>query len=432
MSKSNVTIKLFFFIFSVLLSTNTPIAYAIRNYENHPDLTKAMEYDSELNGHDKEKADRGKATYHYLAYLKGASDSFQKARVYCQLGAMYAVSFNPQKGEKKDREKAKSYYQKVLELESDRIDRPTIVARNMLATLTNDGGMERVKARMDMYKWLSGIDEEKIKTNWLPLAPPPKAQDTDDYSKPSEGNIIKLKNSISGLIESSVYNASYDSMSMEYPDEGFLYILNSLPPDAPERKIVNELMQERVSRIANMALRYILDSWIDLEEQSTNKIDDNYEEVVVKRKFIPHIDVARSEKKGFIFDLQSGKIISTPDKEIIDGKAINEIVSKQKKGDIAWNGSLMTFRNSKAHTVAKESKRPLELKQGKYITLYNLPGKLKLPYSMLVEIKEKKYFLITIYKIEDEGVWFFYKELNPKEVEHYLVDLTLEEKERKH
>jgi len=449
MIRTNVAIKILFCLFSFQISFNAPIAYAIRNYEGHPDLRKAMEYDSELNGYDMTKANREKAVYHYSKYLEEATDSFQQARVYCQLGAMYAVSFNHQKGEKADYDKARKYYQKVLELEPDRIGRPTIVARNMLSTLTNDGGMGRIKARMDVYKWLSEIDDEKIKNNWLPLTPASqvkdlsKVQDESDNTEavstvptdrliPSNNKLIKLKNLIVSLKEGAVYNASYDAMSIEYPDEGFMYILDALPSNAPERKIVREVMQERMDRIANMGLRYVLDSWIETEEQSTDKIADNHEEVVVKRKFIPHIDIARSEKKAFVFDLQSGKLIATPVQETVDNKVINEILSRQNKGDIAWDGSLITFRNSKAHTVAKESKRALKLTKGEYITHYNLPEKLKLPYSTLIEINEKKNFLITIYKIEDNGVWIFYKGLNPKEVEHYLVNLTIEEKKHKH
>ena len=66
-------------------------AFALRNYNNNPDLAKAMEFDLEMNGGDIKKADRSKAEFHYLRYLEEIQDpneSFQRARVYCQLGAM--------------------------------------------------------------------------------------------------------------------------------------------------------------------------------------------------------------------------------------------------------------------------------------------------------------------------------------------------------
>jgi hypothetical protein len=82
---------------------------ALVNYSKHPDLAKAMESDPQTNGGDMAKADRAIAAYRYLKYLKDVNDSFQKAHVYCQLGALYAVSFNKEKGEDLDCEKARRW-----------------------------------------------------------------------------------------------------------------------------------------------------------------------------------------------------------------------------------------------------------------------------------------------------------------------------------
>jgi tetratricopeptide (TPR) repeat protein len=143
---------------------------SLQNYNNDPNLAKAIEYDLEQNGADYEKADRAKAEHYYLAYLKDVNESFQRARVYASVGALYAVAVNHRIGEKPDYDKARMYFQKVLELEPQRIASPTIRARTMLASM-KQSRPARIKARMDVYEWVRSINEEKIRELWLPLTP---------------------------------------------------------------------------------------------------------------------------------------------------------------------------------------------------------------------------------------------------------------------
>jgi len=247
--------------------------YGLKNYDNHPDLAKAMEFDGETNGCDRKKADRSKAVYHYLRYLEDEENSFQRARVYCQLGAMYAVSFNEEKGEKKDYDKAREYYKKVLELEPERIARPTIVARSMLVAFDNPIGFERVKAAMDFYEWLHSFDDKKILKMYLPSIPPieektdseivlEKTENTGvriiplkNPGLPSPQKIIGIKNLIEALEETAIYNGVYDAMTMDVPLEGLTYILEHLPDNAPERKIVKKAMNELAEPIVNEMLK---------------------------------------------------------------------------------------------------------------------------------------------------------------------------------
>jgi len=236
--------------------------YGLKNYDNHPDLAKAMEFDAETNGCDMKKADRSKAVHYYLRYLENEENSFQRARVYCQLGAMYAVSFNQEKGEKRDYDKAREYYKKVLELEPERIGRPTMVARSMLIALDNPIGIKRIKARMIFYRWLSSLDDEKIKKMWLPSIPPSKEKTgvrilpLKNPSLPSEGQMIGLKGLIESLKETIIYNgACCDAMTMDVPTEGLTYMLEHLPDNAPERKIVKKAMNELAEPIVNKMLK---------------------------------------------------------------------------------------------------------------------------------------------------------------------------------
>jgi len=154
----------------VCLCWQASASLSLQNYDNHPDLAKAMEYDLEQNHSDYDKGDRALAEKYYLAYLEDANDSFQKARVYGQLGVMYATSINLQKGDKPDLGKSRAYFRKVLEIEPERIGWATIRARTMLASM-EETELARIRGRMDVYEWVRSIDEEKIKRLWLPLRP---------------------------------------------------------------------------------------------------------------------------------------------------------------------------------------------------------------------------------------------------------------------
>jgi tetratricopeptide (TPR) repeat protein len=271
LGKNTILLTLALFIFLAA----SRYAYGLKNYDNHPDLAKAMKYDSEKNGGDRKKADRRKAEYHYLRYLEDAKDSFQRAKVYCQLGSMYAVSFNREKGEKRNYAKARKYYRKVLELEPERIDACIIEARSMLVAFDNPYGFEQLKARLALYKWLSGINEKKLKEKWLPMRPPsrtaPEVESiTNDKGQvvaritrkpPSDPNVpppqivIGLMNLIKDVKYGAIYNAAHwDIISMPVPEKGWAYILEHLPDDAPERKIVEEAIRKKKDRIADTAL----------------------------------------------------------------------------------------------------------------------------------------------------------------------------------
>ena len=236
--------------------------YGLKNYDNHPDLAKAMEFDGETNGCDRKKADRSKAVYHYLRYLEDEENSFQRARVYCQLGAMYAVSFIKEKGEKRDFKKARGYYKKVLELEPERFGTPTIKARSMLIAFDNPIGFERVKAAMAFYEWLNSFDDDKIEKFYLPLIPTHKAKEGPEIVSEVNGKnqvqiipMIGLKSLSESLKETTIGNGVFDARTMDVPMEGLTYILEHLPDNAPERKIVKRAISELANQIANEMLK---------------------------------------------------------------------------------------------------------------------------------------------------------------------------------
>ncbi len=175
------------FLIVLVLTTPSFASLAIRNYDQDPDLAAALEYDrGEITDRskpehdhgrttDRSKADRELAEKYYLEYLKKDIPSFQKARVYLRLGALYTVESDPGNGIMPDREKGIGYLERVLQSEPQRIDVATIRARTLLASATSLSGEESLRRRLDVYEWLSSLDEEKLQRLWLPLEPGQKA-----------------------------------------------------------------------------------------------------------------------------------------------------------------------------------------------------------------------------------------------------------------
>jgi len=138
----------------------------------------------------------------------------------------------------------------------------------------------------------------------------------------------------------------------------------------------------------------------------------------LKGVFIPVADKALKQDKPFVFGLKNA-ILLNPAAKIGSAQA-HERLLKLGKGDIAWDGSLVTVRKAKVLTVSQESHRPLKCTPGRWCNWDRLPVKVDLPYSVLVVTNEDIDYLITIRKIESDGIRIIYKKLNPDEVKSYL------------
>ncbi len=429
-------------------------ASGIVNYDNDPDLAVALKYDFEMNGGEAKIADRALAEKYYLAYLTKNPDveSFQKARIYAQLGALYAVAMNRQRGEKRDREKARQYFEKVLECEPERIEYMTLRARNMLVDLRTKAGFDRLKAGLEYYEFLdnlSKLDKESIQKLWLPKCPVSEIDEEilEDNQGESKTDITKIKKAsgkahesfyeseISGLsdfINTSKHNlvrnaTDCDAAVMDSPIEGLTYILEHLPDDAPERAIVEDAINRLVDLTVDEELQNILDSFIsDYQEELRKKnildADNGYdlqkERFAVKSRFIPHFDFAVKNRLPFIFDLASGKSIymAVKDKLNIDKEQLSSDLVAMGNGDLIWNGDPLTTRNAQLFSAAMEEKRPLEWITGNYGGNYKLPEKVDLPYTLLASNKEGRHYLIRIAKISPEGITILYREISTSEM----------------
>ncbi len=151
-----------------------------------------------------------------------------------------------------------------------------------------------------------------------------------------------------------------------------------------------------------------------IQKEDANQIP-NIED---KKMFIPDANTALKQGKEFVFDIAGGKLFN-PGAEINSEKTNNNLL-KLGKGDIAWDGSIITVRKAKALTILDESKHPLKYIPGKWCEHYRLPDKIVLPYSFVIITKENINYLVTIQKIEAEGITISYRSLSSDDVKLYI------------
>ena len=166
------------------------------------------------------------------------------------------------------------------------------------------------------------------------------------------------------------------------------------------------------------------------EKIKSNKADskamDTHGKDRGEKIFIPKISAAIiKQSKPFIFDLASGKLIFIFVTAGDLSAHTHDSLMNLGKGDIKWDGSLITVRNAKALTISQELYRPLKSTPGKWQDSYSLPNKSDLPYSLLIVNNEGDNYLLTIHTIKHDGIWITYKKLNSNEVRHYLHEKVL-------
>ena len=158
------------FGFCFLLFLGSSVYARIVNFRDNPDLAKAMKFDLSDPEADRSQANGKLAEKHYLAYLEVETESFQRARVYAQLGNMYSGGVDASVVSKWDIKKAKRYFDKVLEEEPERIGLATISARGFKA-MSHESFSENYASLLDYYKWVNSIKSEKLKDGTLPSRP---------------------------------------------------------------------------------------------------------------------------------------------------------------------------------------------------------------------------------------------------------------------
>lgn len=140
--------------------------------------------------------------------------------------------------------------------------------------------------------------------------------------------------------------------------------------------------------------------------------------IEVKNILIPDANTALKQGKNYVLDMKSGSLLN-PGAQVNSEQMYNNIL-KLGKGDIAWDGSILAVRKAKALTIVENSDSSLKYIPGKWCNHYKLPDKVNLPYSVVIVTNEGINYLVTIQKIETEGITISYKSLSANEVNLYI------------
>ncbi len=234
-------------LFSVALMTPAMPSLALHNYDQDPNLAAAIHYDRGMTT-DRSKANRELAEKYYLEYLKKDIPSFQKARVYMRLGALYVES-DPEKRILPDFAKGEVYLQKVLQSEPERIDTVTIRVRTLLASLRSHSPEDNLRRSLDVYEWLLSLNDEKFQKLWLPLEPGQEAI--------LPVTLASLRNSVPGITHVIAANAVGSAAPM--PDrEAKLGGIIQRFPNTPIADMAREQLQAPLDKVADEAARNLI------------------------------------------------------------------------------------------------------------------------------------------------------------------------------
>lgn len=136
--------------------------------------------------------------------------------------------------------------------------------------------------------------------------------------------------------------------------------------------------------------------------------------------FIPASRAALEQGEPFVLDLASEQLLN-PTVQAGSAQAYKKLL-ELGRGDIAWDGGLVTLRKAKALTVAQESCQPLECTPERWCNRDKLPEDVKLPYTLLVVTNEDTDYLIRVLKIEAAGITITCRKLNSEQLRNYLSE----------
>jgi hypothetical protein len=127
----------------------------------------------------------------------------------------------------------------------------------------------------------------------------------------------------------------------------------------------------------------------------------------VRRIFVPKVDCTKRLSKPFVLDLATGKLI-LPFASGGEMKERAKTLMQISRGDLAWDGSLLALRKSQVSPGPSQTRNRLKCVEREWCNSYTLPQDSQFPYYLVISTHENEEYLVTIYKIEANGIWLSY------------------------
>jgi len=246
---------------------------AIYNLEHSPTLEEAKRV-CPFSEKDPALHDRDKAARLYLEYLDENPDTVNKSAVLAHVGLLYLYAIDDDKEVYRDVEKAREYLRQAVEAAPDYICKNTILARTNLACMY-PAGLERMRARIETYKWLMDLTDEQIRESARREAAYASVEihDLDAntverkpiYGDPEhmpeidsaiEREAVRTRKFATTFAEETGVNLVYDALGSELPEAALAEAAKELegyPVDALVREKLSELTARRAGALAEEA-----------------------------------------------------------------------------------------------------------------------------------------------------------------------------------
>jgi hypothetical protein len=127
----------------------------------------------------------------------------------------------------------------------------------------------------------------------------------------------------------------------------------------------------------------------------------------VRRIFVPKVDYTKRLSKPFVLDLATGRLI-LPFASGGEMKERAKTLMQIGRGDLAWDGSLLALRKSQVSPGLGQKRNHLKCVEREWCNSYTLPQDSQFPYYLVISTHENEEYLVTIYKIEANGIWLSY------------------------
>jgi tetratricopeptide (TPR) repeat protein len=408
------------------------------NYDNHPDLEKAKEYDLTIERKRLERADgsfdqelyksyvarasRELAEKHYLAYLRDVNESFQRAAVYARLGEMFGGTADPHVATSIDRNKARTYFRKALEAEPERIGWPTLQARGFLA-VDADSAEARFASYMNYYQWLLSIDEKTLKEKALSTRPrrPAPATEQDETRRRLRARfeakrppaMKKSEDMMLGFIrahsESTARNLIHEALgrmaidprthlrSRDRAIRHLMMLVDRFPGTS-----VAERAKVELTRTEN-------DPADDVLAVLDNEIDARW-----RMAFIATASSVDANEP-YVLDLVRGRFL-LPAGRLHTEETFTYL--SQEYGDfLAWDNAFVMPNGGQLAVVHARMPGALNVVRDQWSVGYELPKGVVFPYHLWLTAPSGQKYLLRVAGVKPEGVSFLYRSVTDEEFE---------------
>lgn len=255
------------------------------------------------------------------------------------------------------------------------------------------------EVQMEEFKEISGV--------FLPM------KITARHRDPREGEPDTVFEEITYYIEAYQLNDpanTHESYKIQWPENTIVY-----------------------DRRTGISFRYI-NGRMDLKDQTIYDVDlRDVDQILAKVSnrspsdpnteiFVPRISAALERQKPYLFDLATSQLIQF-EGDITDPNTRSKSEQLQQ-GNLAWDDKIVTIRQTRLLSTTGSDKQSLKQQKQNELDVYVLADDINFPYRMIACTEEGHYYLVTLRRVDKNGILIKNRKLDPHEMDDLLFKPT--------